>query len=99
MLGRSLLSIRRHVLALVKMPESGCRTSCAIDAVSIRRLVAVSARLCRLAGTMARSNRRVTLVGLTTFRTGFAWVSIGGSLEEDCIEGFRGPQLRFFPGR
>src|SRR5262245_44161101 len=98
MLGRSLLSIRRHVLALVKMPESGCRTSCAIDAVSIRRLVAVSARLCRLAGTMARSNRRVTLVGLTTCRTGFAWFSIGASSEEDCIEALRWRQLRSFRG-
>ena len=37
--GGSAASIRRHVLALVMMPDSGWLTSCAIDAVNAPRLV------------------------------------------------------------
>ena len=40
--GGSASNIRRHVPALVMMPESGWLTSCAIDAVSTPRLVALA---------------------------------------------------------
>ena len=40
--GGSAASIRRQVLALVMMPESGWLTSCAIDAVSAPRLVTLA---------------------------------------------------------
>ena len=40
--GGSAASIRRQVLALVMMPDSGWLTSCAIDAVSAPRLVTLA---------------------------------------------------------
>ena len=40
--GGSAASIRRQVLALVMMPDSGWLTSCAIDAVNAPRLVTLA---------------------------------------------------------
>src|ERR1039458_3027337 len=42
MLGGSAANMRKHVLALVTMPESGWLTSCAIDAVKAPRLVTLA---------------------------------------------------------
>ena len=42
MFGGSAASIRRQVLALVMMPDSGWLTSCAIDAVNAPRLVTLA---------------------------------------------------------
>ena len=62
-LGGSAASIRRQVLALVTMPDSGWLTSCAMDAVKTPRLVTLATCASSdraLLACLFRSRRAVT---------------------------------------